>query len=208
MMRGRIVTLQRRAGRRDQGRRGRRLGPRRRPRHHLRDEVPEGSTLAAGAWWPADYRGEPLVSFEEVAAGLGLKLGDEITVNVLGRNIAAPPSPPCARRMALARHQFRDGVLAQHVRGRPAYPPRHPDLPAAARRADRGAQSCATPPSPFPAVTSVRVKDALDAVNDVVVAARAWRFAAPARIALVAAFWCSPARWPRAIGRGSTTPWC
>src|SRR5215475_6646783 len=39
---------------------------------------------------PADYAGEPLVSLEaEIANGLGLKIGDTITVNVLGRNVTA-----------------------------------------------------------------------------------------------------------------------
>lgn len=51
---------------------------------------PEGSRLVAGTWWPKDYAGEPLVSFEaELAAAFGLKLGDKITVNVLGRPIEA-----------------------------------------------------------------------------------------------------------------------
>ena len=38
----------------------------------------------------ADYHGPPLVSFEKkIADGLGLRLGDTVTVNVLGRNITA-----------------------------------------------------------------------------------------------------------------------
>ena len=54
------------------------------------DSVPEGSRLVAGEWWPADYDGPPLVSFEKrIADGLGLTLGDSITVNILGRNITA-----------------------------------------------------------------------------------------------------------------------
>ena len=52
--------------------------------------VPEGSRLVAGQWWKPDYDGPPLVSFESrIAEGLGLKLGDPVTVNVLGRNITA-----------------------------------------------------------------------------------------------------------------------
>ncbi len=52
--------------------------------------APEGTTLTAGDWWPADHAGPPLVSFEADAAdGLGLKLGDTVTVNVLGREIEA-----------------------------------------------------------------------------------------------------------------------
>lgn len=54
------------------------------------DEVPRGSRVVAGAWWPKEYDGEPLVSFEADLAGkLGLKLGDKVTVNVLGRNVTA-----------------------------------------------------------------------------------------------------------------------
>ena len=52
--------------------------------------VPEGSTVVAGTWWPADYAGEPLVSVEaDIAKKLGLKLGDSVTVNILGRNVTA-----------------------------------------------------------------------------------------------------------------------
>lgn len=53
-------------------------------------EVPQGSTVVAGSWWPADYAGEPLVSFEaELARHLKLAIGDTVTVNVLGRNVTA-----------------------------------------------------------------------------------------------------------------------
>ncbi|HVC52471.1 MAG TPA: FtsX-like permease family protein [Stellaceae bacterium] len=52
--------------------------------------LPEGSRLAAGTWWPADYHGPPLVSFDaELAKGMGLKVGDTLTVNLLGREITA-----------------------------------------------------------------------------------------------------------------------
>ena len=54
------------------------------------DAVPPASTLVEGKWWPKDYSGSPLVSFDaELAKGLGLKLGDTITVNILGRNVDA-----------------------------------------------------------------------------------------------------------------------
>ena len=54
------------------------------------DTVPEGSTVTEGKWWPADYAGPPLVSLEgDIARGLGLKIGDMVTVNVLGRNVEA-----------------------------------------------------------------------------------------------------------------------
>jgi putative ABC transport system permease protein len=53
-------------------------------------EVPKGSKVVEGEWWGADYSGPPLVSVEKkIADGMGLKVGDEIVVNVLGRDITA-----------------------------------------------------------------------------------------------------------------------
>ena len=52
--------------------------------------VPDGSKVTKGAWWPANYEGEPLVSFEaELAKRLKLDVGDSVTINVLGRNVSA-----------------------------------------------------------------------------------------------------------------------
>ncbi|PWV98284.1 putative ABC transport system permease protein [Hoeflea marina] len=52
--------------------------------------LPENTRLAEGSWWAADYAGEPLVSFSAEEAGeLGLKIGDTVTVSVLGRSITA-----------------------------------------------------------------------------------------------------------------------
>ena len=51
---------------------------------------PAGSRLVAGEWWAANYRGPPLVSFDAgLARGMGLKVGDMLTVNLLGRDITA-----------------------------------------------------------------------------------------------------------------------
>ena len=53
-------------------------------------EIPKGSKIVEGEWWGADYRGPPLVSMEKkIADGLNLKIGDEIVVNVLGRDLPA-----------------------------------------------------------------------------------------------------------------------
>lgn len=51
---------------------------------------PEGSEVTQGDWWPQDYAGPPLISFdEEIAAGFGITIGDTLTVNLLGREITA-----------------------------------------------------------------------------------------------------------------------
>jgi len=48
----------------------------------------ETTRITAGSYWPADYAGEPQISFAaEEAAEMGLALGDRLTVNILGRDI-------------------------------------------------------------------------------------------------------------------------
>ncbi|WP_339823873.1 FtsX-like permease family protein [uncultured Parasphingorhabdus sp.] len=52
--------------------------------------IPEGSEIVDGEWWPQDYDGPPLVSVdEEQGAALGLKIGDSLTVSLLGVEIPA-----------------------------------------------------------------------------------------------------------------------
>lgn len=53
-------------------------------------DVPEGSRVVAGNWWPADYSGPPLISLDvEAARAAGLDVGDSLTVSILGREIEA-----------------------------------------------------------------------------------------------------------------------
>ncbi len=53
-------------------------------------ELPEANKLVSGKWWPSDYRGPPLVSIDvDAAQALGLKVGDKLTVSVLGRPVEA-----------------------------------------------------------------------------------------------------------------------
>src|SRR3954453_21777867 len=60
-------------------------------------DIPAGSRVVAGKWWGPDYQGPPLLSFEnKIAEGLGLKIGDPVVVNVLGRNITATLANPRA----------------------------------------------------------------------------------------------------------------
>ncbi|KLK92085.1 glycosyl transferase family 1 [Microvirga vignae] len=129
---------------------------------------PEGSNLVQGAWWPEDYRGKPLVSFDrKIAEGLGLKIGDEITVNVLGRNITATianlrevewRSLGINFVMVFSPNTF---AGAPHTHLATVTFPNGSDATTDAKILRSSAQA-------FPMVTSVRVKDALEAVNDVV----------------------------------------
>ena len=51
--------------------------------------LPDRTTLTDGEWWPEDYAGPPLISFSaEEAAEIGLQIGDEMSLNILGREIS------------------------------------------------------------------------------------------------------------------------
>ena len=51
---------------------------------------PENANIVAGEWWPETYDGPPLMSFDAaVARGIGVGVGDSITVNLFGREITA-----------------------------------------------------------------------------------------------------------------------
>ncbi|MCW6508692.1 ABC transporter permease [Lichenifustis flavocetrariae] len=134
----------------------------------FQDGVPEGSKLVAGAWWPKDYNGPPLVSFDrKLADGIGLKLGDSVSVNVLGRTVTA--------RIANLRQIDWESFGINFVmvfspntfRGAPHM------LLATAAFPDGGDQTreltlLKDVAAAFPTITAVRVKDALDAINALV----------------------------------------
>lgn len=53
-------------------------------------ELPPGTELSAGSWWPVDYSGPAQLSLTaDLAEGFGVGLGDSISVNILGREISA-----------------------------------------------------------------------------------------------------------------------
>ena len=50
----------------------------------------DGTIITEGDWWPENYSGPPLISFAaEEGLEMGLKIGDTITTNILGRDITA-----------------------------------------------------------------------------------------------------------------------
>lgn len=146
--------------------------------------TPEGSTLTEGEWWPQDYSGEPLVSFSAEEAGeLGLKLGDTVTVNVLGRNITA--------KIASFRNVEWQSLSINFVmifspntfQGAPhAWLSTLTDPSASAAKE---AEILRTVTDAYPTITSVRVKDAIDLV-DQLVGQLATAIRAAAAVALIA----------------------
>jgi putative ABC transport system permease protein len=130
--------------------------------------VPQGSRVVAGDWWPADYSRAPLVSLEEkTARDLRLKLGDTITVNVLGRNLTARIS----NLRAVDWENLGINFILVFSPGTFAGAP-HTDI-ATLTFGDGGspAEEAAVVKAVaegFPAVSAISVKDTLDAVDRIV----------------------------------------
>ena len=148
------------------------------------ETIPANATLTEGEWWPADYAGEPLVSFAAEEAGeIGLEIGDTVTVNVLGRNITARISNLRQVEWESMGINFVMVFSPNTFAGAP-----HSwlaTLSDEAAGADEDAQLLNAVTRAFPAVTSVRVKDALDIVNGLV-AQLATAIRAAAAVALIA----------------------
>ncbi len=130
-------------------------------------KLPDNATLTEGEWWPPDYSGEPLVSFTaDEARELGLKIGDTITVNVLGRDVTA--------RIASLRKVEWESMAINFVMvfspntfaGAPHSWLATLTMPDASSADEARLLNAVT--RSFPAVTTVRVKDALDVVNRIV----------------------------------------
>ncbi|MGB3045406.1 MAG: ABC transporter permease [Xanthobacteraceae bacterium] len=130
-------------------------------------EVPRGSKVVEGEWWAPDYNGPPLVSFEKkLADGLGLKIGDEVVVNVLGRNISATISNLRSVDWQSLGINF---VLVFSPNAFRGAPHTHiATLTPPTTSADEDARIVKAVANAFPMVTSVRVREALQTIGTVV----------------------------------------
>ncbi len=164
------------------------------------------------------YRGQLVASgLQRRAAGvlfrakrpgeLGLKIGDTVTVNVLGRNITAQDRQPPQCRMGITVDQLRDGVFAEYRSAAPRMPGwqrsidprrrrerrdgdpegRHQHLSDGDKRPRQGARSTSSTASS----DSLRPRSARR----------------PPSHSLPPS-WCWPARLPPATGPGRTMRWC
>jgi putative ABC transport system permease protein len=130
-------------------------------------EIPKGSKVVEGQWWSADYAGPPLVSMEKkIADGLKLKIGDEIVVNVLGRDIPATISNLRTIDWQGLGINFVLVFSPGAFKGAPhthiaTLTETHPDAAGDARIIKSVADA-------FPMVTSVRVREVLETIGAVV----------------------------------------
>jgi putative ABC transport system permease protein len=131
-------------------------------------EIPQGSRLVEGRWWGADYQGPPVISFEKkIAEGLNLKVGDPVTVNVLGRNITATIANMRVVDWQSLGINFVLVYSPNAFRGAPHTHIATLTYPGGSTAQQETALLKAVADA-FPQVTTVRVKDAIDAVGGIV----------------------------------------
>lgn len=127
------------------------------------DALPAGTKITDGEWWGEDYEGPPQISFAaEEAAELGLKLGDSLTVNVLGRDISAEITSFREVDFSTGGLGFVLSMNAAALRGAP-----HTHIATIyAEEADEGA-ILRDMAKAYPNITAIRVRDAINRVSEV-----------------------------------------
>ncbi len=125
-------------------------------------EKPPDAILASGQWWPADYTGPPLVSLADgIAKGFGIRVGDTLTVNVLGRDIQATIA-------STRRIEWQAVPLAFTIMFSPgvieAAPHTHIAVVYAPEEAEPALERAVT--ETFANVTSISTRQAIEAVSD------------------------------------------
>ncbi|MCE6959144.1 FtsX-like permease family protein [Cereibacter sphaeroides] len=138
---------------------------------------PESGRVVAGSFWPADYQGPAQVSFAaEEAEEIGLKLGDRLTVNILGRDIEAEITSFREVDFSSAGMGFVMVMNPSALQGAP-----HTFIATVYAEPEAEAAILRDLASAFPNITAIRVRDAIDRVTEALSAiatATAWAAAA------------------------------
>jgi putative ABC transport system permease protein len=128
------------------------------------DTPPDGTTVTEGTWWPEGYDGPPQVSFAaEEAAEMGLTLGDEVTVNILGRDITATITSFREVDFSNAGMGFVMTLNPAAIAGAP-----HSWISTVYAQPEAEAAILRDLANSYPNITAIRVRDAIDQVMVVV----------------------------------------
>lgn len=124
---------------------------------------PEGTVITSGEWWDAEYDGPPLISFSaDEGAEMGLKLGDSLTVNILGRDITGEIASFREVDFSTAGIGFILSMNPGALQGAP-----HSFISTVYAGAEAEAGILREISTAFPNVTAIRVKDAIETVSEV-----------------------------------------
>ncbi len=141
------------------------------------DTLPDNAKVTAGEWWPADYIGDPQISFAaEEAEEMGLKIGDRLTVNILGRDIEATITSFREVDFSSAGMGFVMAMNPAALAGAP-----HTHIATVYAEEDAEAAILRDLSKAYPNITAIRVRDAIDRVTEAlgsIATATAWAAAA------------------------------
>ena len=124
-------------------------------------QPPENTRITSGKWWPENYAGPPQVSFAaEEAAEMGLKLGDELTINILGRDINAKLTSLREVDFSTAGMGFVMSMNPSAIAGAP-----HSFIATVYAEEQAETAILRDLAEQYPNITAVRVRDAIDRVS-------------------------------------------
>ena len=122
---------------------------------------PEDAAIVGGQWWPADYRGPPLISLDAgLAQGFHVGVGDTLTLNVLGRRVTATIASLREIDWRSLRFDFAIVFSPGVLEGAPQTHIAAVRVPPAAEEALEAAVS-----DTFANISAIRVRDALEAAR-------------------------------------------
>ena len=126
-------------------------------------ETPPDNPVVAGEWWPEGYAGPPLVSVDvDVVDAFELALGDTITLGILGREITAE-----VRHVREVQWQGMQLNFALLLSPEPMRRAPHGHVATVSATPEAEARIERTLAREFPAVTVVRVREALGRVAEI-----------------------------------------
>lgn len=126
-------------------------------------DQPEGTKITSGTWWDPDDQGEPQISFAtEEGEELGLSLGDQITVNILGRDITATITSFREVDFSTAGIGFIMTMNPAALAGAP-----HSFISTVYTDEAAEASILRDMSQTYPNITSIRVKDAIDRFSEI-----------------------------------------
>ena len=127
--------------------------------------VPEKSPVIKGDWWPEGYDGPPEVSIgDEAATGLGIEIGDTMTLTILGREITARVRSTREINWGGMGFNFVIMLDPNIMKSAP-----HSFMANIRATGEAEARAYNTLTKAFPSVTAIRVKEVIDKVNSMLV---------------------------------------
>lgn len=124
---------------------------------------PKMTQVTKGEWWPENYEGPPQISFAaEEAAEIGLKLGDTLTINILGRDITGTITSFRDVDFSTAEIGFILTMNPTALNGAP-----HTYISTIYAEESSEIQILQEISTEYPNVTAIRVKEAINRVKDI-----------------------------------------